>query len=188
MQNTGNQSGNTPGQERQQHGQPNVHPCNGTHHQHAPPVPKLPSTVKSARSRTLKVKYTPTAMIPQMIPWHKHRAKKLKIRSLHNLLQFKVLNSQSVILSYQIRRKKSSRGRQYKGRQSLHHRTTRLINRTKNRAAFLLPGVVAIFNFRSPCSRLPPSRPVPYSGRRHIPWSTCFPAQTQCPWLPGLCR
>ena len=34
MQNTGNQSGNTPGQERQQHGQPNVHPCNGTHHQH----------------------------------------------------------------------------------------------------------------------------------------------------------
>ena len=44
----------------------------------APPVPKLPSTVKSAKSRTLKVKYTPTAMIPQMIPWAQAPGKEAK--------------------------------------------------------------------------------------------------------------
>ena len=58
---------------------------------------------------------------------------------------------------------------------------THLIHTTKNRAAFLLPGILAIFSFRWPCSRLPLSGPVPCSGRRHIPWSASLPAQTQCP-------
>ena len=34
-----------------------------------PPSAKLPSTVKSAMSRSLKVMYTPSTMIPQSTPW-----------------------------------------------------------------------------------------------------------------------
>ena len=35
----------------------------------APPVAKEPSTVRSAKSSILKVRKTPSAMIPQISPW-----------------------------------------------------------------------------------------------------------------------
>ena len=43
-------------------------PCVMRTRQTAPPVAMVPSTVRSARSSTLKVMYTPMAMRPQMSP------------------------------------------------------------------------------------------------------------------------